>query len=170
MMKQGNYNYDKYIGFRYSMTGVFGYVYYTLDKQKICTVSGVVVPSAPILIRSGNICLKREFQKGGFGSSGKWFIANENTGETVATISRENDEEYVINDSIKVLVSKNGYSFYAGSERIAMIRGNKGYAPFFPEDILPYYDDCYEPYYDVDVISGSVDPILKMLIFAFPCE
>ncbi len=51
---------DSIIGFKYSATGVFGYVFYD-GKNKICSVSSLVVPSPPVTMNGDNLRWISEF-------------------------------------------------------------------------------------------------------------
>lgn len=157
------------IGFRWSVTGAFGYDFYQ-NGRRLCTVSSLVAPSAPVQIR-------------GFG--GEWvspFDADSTRfpGLTRAVYRAGPDREecrlvyrgegYELQsgaDVCQIHVRDGAVLLYAGQTRlVTLTRLSRPQAAVVPVPKGAQFDDM-EAYYAVSAADGLPDAVL-MAALAFP--
>ena len=53
---------DEYVGYRFDVTGYFGYKFFNAECDLICSISSIVAPSAPVLINSNTVIWESIFE------------------------------------------------------------------------------------------------------------
>ena len=154
---------DNIIGFRYEATGVFGYEFYR-DKEKLCAVSSMVVPSPPVTISGYGRTLECEGARIAPVLPGTTrCIYDYESKRKVATVAYKDFENYVINNFYNVRCDSQGYKVICQGEVIVEIKRFEGKPSWYPDSL--YYD--YEAYFEVSM-SRDLDNVNKMLVMAFP--
>lgn len=153
------------IGYRFNATGVFGYTYYTAGNR-VCSVSSIVDPSAPVMIHGNGVAWTSNFDffRTIFPGTTR-NINDESTGTPLFRIVFGNTGQYKINDSITVYCDEEKYTFYCDDKVIAKILRFNGESGDLQKPSDTDYN--YEPYFEVTVYNG-IETELLMLILAFP--
>lgn len=157
------------IGFRYSVTGAFGVDFYQ-NGRRLCAVSSLVAPSAPVHIR---------------GLGGEWmspFDADSTLfpGQTRHVYRAGSDREechlvyrgegYELQsgaDVYQIHVREGAVLLYAGQTRlVTLTRLSRAQAAGMPVPRDAQFDDM-EAYYAVEAADGVPDAVL-MAALAFP--
>ena len=130
------------IGYRFDATGVFGYSYYT-TTDKVCSVSTIVAPSAPVMIHGRSTTWRSDFDKNcticpGLTRS----ITDELSGIQIFRIVYKDRGEYEINDSITAYCFAGNYTFYWDAKAIVFsvwvdqsVRLNRSYRPLLQTNL-----------------------------------
>ena len=155
---------QKIIGYRYEVTGVFGYKFFSSGNY-ICTVSSSVLPSPPVIISDADITRRSNFDSHSTIFPGLTRTVNDDiTGVQTNKIVYKGKGQYEIDDSVSVEYSEDKYTFYIDGKVAAIIRkidDKSGY------DLLPNNASDTEPYFDI-VSSNDLDKKLLIVVLAFP--
>ena len=155
---------NRTIGYRFNATGVFGYVFYSAGSY-ICTVSSIVSPSAPVVIRGNGLKWRSDFESCTIVPGLTRYIVDESNGKQIFRIIYKDTGIYEINESVSVRGDTGKYTFYCDDTIIAVIERTDGGSGAFQKPSGPYYD--YEPYFAISSDDG-ISTELLMVILAFP--
>ena len=153
-----------YIGYRYSTTGAFGYIFCE-DSVEKCRVGCGVIPSPPVYIHGKDRNWVSKFDNETTIVPGLTrTVKDEKTSAEAARITLKDVGRFIINNSIDVFCDQEGkYTFYANNALIGRITRFEGSCSRLPEA-----GGCdVEPYFDVTITDG-LDEEQVMLITAFP--
>ena len=153
-----------YIGYRYSTTGAFGYIFCE-DSVEKCRVGCSVIPSPPVYIHGKDRNWVSKFDNETTIVPGLTrTVKDEKTGAEAARITLKDVGRFTINNSIDVFCDLEGkYTFYANNALIGRITRFEGSCSRLPE-----VAGCdVEPYFDV-MIKEGLDEEQVMLMTAFP--
>ena len=152
------------IGYRFDATGVFGYAYYTSD-ERVCSVSSIVAPSAPVMIHGNGVTWKSDFDNCTIFPGLTRSVNDESNGTQPFQIVYKDSGEYEINKSIIAYCDTGKYTFYCDDKVIAKIIRFSGKSGHFKKPSDTYYN--YESYFEV-AADDKIDTELLMVILAFP--
>ena len=163
----------KIYGFRYSVTGVFGYDYYS-DGKKVCTATSMVMPSPPVRINGFDKSLYSEFdQEKTIDEGVSRIVYDERAHELFRVIYRDYGE-------YEILMNRSGFSFnvccggrtlcfYSEREIITLLQKipKKIFSMRFPFVKDPDYADSVDAFYTAEFLPDT-DKDVMMAILSFP--
>ena len=154
---------DNIIGFRYEATGVFGYEFYN-DREKLCSVSSLVVPSPTVMISGYGQEWEFEYRRGESVFPGTARnVYDIKTNRRIAIVAYKDSEKYVINNYYIMSCDSQGYKITCRNEIVAEITRFEGEHSWCPDSAC--YE--YEAYFKVS-LSQELDDEHKMLAMALP--
>lgn len=155
---------NRFIGYRFDATGVFGYEFYK-NSDNICSVSSVVAPVAPVMISGNGVTWRSDFENCTIFPGLTRNINDESNGKQVFQIVYKGIGEYEIDESILVYCDTRKYTFYCDNSIIAIIKRFNDKSDYLQKTLDTNYD--YEAYFDIAVDNG-INTELLMVILAFP--
>ena len=155
---------NRFIGYYFQATGVFGCVFYTIS-DKICSVSKIVSPSDNAMIHGNGMSWRSDFENCTIYPGLTRSIVDGSDGKQLFQIVYKGTGKYEINESILVYCDTENYTVYCDEKVIAKIKRISGRSDCFPIPSDTYYD--YEPYFEITAVDGMIKELL-MVILAFP--
>ena len=150
------------IGYRYSVTGIFGYDYYE-GNNKICGISSIVMPNSSVSIYGNGNRWASDFEDCTIYPGLLREVRDANTDCQIAKIVYKDTGEYEINDTVYVYCGNDKYSFVRNEELIAKITRRNTEPQIMPDDLT----EDHEIYFQAELYS-ELEAELKMLLLSFP--
>ncbi len=151
------------IGYRYSVTGDFGFSF-LYGNKKIVTVSSPVLPKPWVMISGNGINWESPYFDDTIIPGVSRYVIEQKTKRVVCKITFIQRGQYRLNDSVIVYCGKDELVFYRNNQQIVRITRCQEKL-LIPASLDSYYD--WRPFFEISV-SQSVDNELLMLICAFP--
>ncbi|MEE3428440.1 MAG: hypothetical protein VZQ55_05685 [Ruminococcus sp.] len=155
---------NRFIGYRFEATGIFGYQFYKAGDN-FCSVTSIVAPSAPVMIYSKDIKWRSDYELCTIFPGLTRYIIDELSDQQVIQIIYKDTGEYEINGMIQVYCDSKKYTFYREDEIIAKIKKINNKEEHL-QRIPNSYDNC-EPYFEILVDVGISTELLPVIL-AFP--
>lgn len=153
-------------GYRYCATGIWGYDFYR-EQEKLCTVSGLVIPSPPVRICGFEREWYSEFDEESTIVPGLTrYVFDSKTSREVARIIYKNAGKYEVlisQNHINVYIVEDEYGFYRNGHIIASIKRIHENNNLIP----PMSDFDIEPYFSI-FLAKQIELEIIMVILAFP--
>ena len=150
------------IGYRYSVTGVFGYVFFC-GSQKLCAVSSMVALSPTIWMDGYGLRWKSDFDQESTIVPGLTRYIHSDSDTSVARVVYRGCGEYEIVGFATVRYDENSYSFFRDGKVIAQIGRYRGETVWLPEAM----ERNYKPWF-VAEWNQELDQESGLLILSFP--
>lgn len=152
------------IGYKYSVTGSFGYSFLH-GNSKIVTVSSLVIPEPPIRILGNGIVWESPCFNDTIFPGISRYVFDEKAGHAVCKITYIKRGQYKLNDFVIAYCGLEETVFCRNDQQIARITLCHEKKLPIPASLDPYLD--WQPSYEV-FVSENVDNELLMVICAFP--
>lgn len=148
---------EKVTGYRYSVTGSFGYDYYS-GNEKIYSISSLVMPNSSVNVYGNNSEWVSDFEECTICPGLSREVRDKNSDCLIAKIVYKDMGEYEINDEVYVYCGTDEYSFVRNEELIAKISSLKIESRNKPDDLT----EDHEVYYQAE-LSYELETEFRML-------